>query len=110
LDSAFPESEGYWALAQGPLTAGPASEAEPDIAIVRGKGNFISTHPTGAVLVVEISRSSLKYDRGIKASLYASIGVPDYGILDVEGRVLEVRRRPEEAASQRFGWGATKRF
>jgi len=41
-------------------------------------------------LVVEVlSPSSLRYDRVLKARWYASIGVPEYWIVDPEGRTIE---------------------
>ena len=104
LSEVFPRSAGYWVRSQGPIHASRFSEPEPDIAVVRGSREQFEDHPTTAVLMVEVSRSSITYDRRTKASLYASIGVPDYWVLDVEGRVLEVRRQPVEDTSQRFGW------
>ncbi|MEX2169780.1 MAG: Uma2 family endonuclease [Pirellulales bacterium] len=104
LNEVFPRSSGYWVRSQGPIHASRFSEPEPDIAVVRGSREQFEDHPTTAVLMVEVSRSSISYDRRTKASLYASIAVPDYWVLDVEARVLEVRRQPVEDASQRFGW------
>jgi Uma2 family endonuclease len=104
LSEVFPRTSGYWVRSQGPIHASELSEPEPDIAVVRGSRDQFDDHPTSAVLMVEVSRSSIRYDRRTKASLYASIGVPDYWVLDVERRVLEVRRKPIEDASQQFGW------
>lgn len=70
-----------------------ASLPEPDISVVE-MGFDRSAHPTTAILVVEVSVSSLRIDRDVKAPLYASAGVPEYWIVDVEHRRLEVRREP----------------
>ena len=95
---------GYWVRPQLPLVGSEFAETEPDVAVVRGDRETHREHPRTAVLVVEVSLSSLDYDRITKASLYASIGVLDYWLLNLEQRVLEVRRQPVKDASQRFGW------
>lgn len=96
--------DGYWVRSQLPLVAGSRSDAEPDVAVVKGNRKAYREHPKTAVLVVEVSASSLEYDKVTKSSLYSSIGVPDYWILDVENRRLEVRRKPIKDQTQRFGW------
>jgi Uma2 family endonuclease len=45
--------------------------------------------------VVEISDTSLTYDLTTKAELYATAGIPDYWVLDVDGRQLIVFRDPQ---------------
>ena len=47
--------------------------------------------------MIEVARTSLAKDRGVKASLYARFGIPEYWIVDVEGRLVEVRRDPNAA-------------
>lgn len=95
---------GYWVRSQLPLIGGGKSEAEPDIAVIKGDRETHREHPKTAVLVVEVSSSSLEYDKLTKSSLYSGIGVPDYWIVDLENRVLEVRRNPIKDRSQQFGW------
>jgi Uma2 family endonuclease len=92
---------------QLPLIAPDDSVPEPDIAVVDRADHF-QTHPSSAHLVIEVARSSVTYDRETKGPLYASMGVPDYWVLDVERRVLEVYRRPsgeryEEVTALRAG-------
>jgi Uma2 family endonuclease len=91
---------------QAPLRLGSTSEPEPDIAVVKGTArDFIKTgHPQDAILVVEVSHSSLAYDRGNKASLYASAGITDYWIINLLQRQLEVHRKPIRDAKARFGF------
>jgi Uma2 family endonuclease len=57
--------------------------------------------------VVEVSEASLKTDREVKGSLYASAGIPEYWILNLRERVLEVYREP--AADARAVYGAAYR-
>jgi Uma2 family endonuclease len=89
---------GTWHVrVQMAITAGPASEPEPDIAVVPGTPDTYRTvHPTAALLVVEVAESSLRVDRTIKAALYASAGVPTYWLVDLWHRVVEVYTEPAD--------------
>src|SRR5919198_1146345 len=59
---------GYVVRVQGPLDLSPTSQPEPDIAVVRGTiRDYAGAHPTTALLVVEVSDSTLAFDRGEKA-------------------------------------------
>ena len=81
-----------WVLStQLPLTAGDRSEPEPDLAVVPDE-DYLDHHPTSALLVVEVSRSSLAIDLGAKARVYGAIGVADYWVLDVVGGRLHAHR------------------
>jgi len=65
---------------------------EPDIAIAPVARR--DAYASAAVLVVETGVTSLPYDLGRKADIYATAGVPDYWVLDVQRRVLVVHREP----------------
>jgi Uma2 family endonuclease len=81
---------------QKPLSLGQLSEPEPDVAVVRGAiRDYVQGHPTRAELVVEIADSSLHLDRTEKGEVYARAGIPDYWILILSRRCLEVRRDPD---------------
>jgi Uma2 family endonuclease len=88
---AFPAD--HWVRIQMPLHLPPNSEPEPDIAVVRGSPREATDHPTSAILVVEVSDTSLRYDRR-KARLYAKHGLADYWILNIQDRQLELYRDP----------------
>ena len=79
--------------AQLPLGVAEDSEPEPDFAIVIPTVGLTGT-PTAALLVIEVSDSTVRRDRDIKAALYARASVPEYWLIDVPRRVLEVRTRP----------------
>ena len=97
---------------QLPLRVSDESAPEPDIAVVRGSWrDFKENLPTTALMVVEVSDTTLRYDRSTKASLYARANIAEYWLLNVEARQLEVYRRPLEQAEKQFGWGyAEKRI
>ena len=50
--------------------------------------------PSDILLVIEVSDSSLRFDRGRKLEAYAEAGLPDYWLANVPDGVLEVRRDP----------------
>ena len=96
---------------QCPLTIDERTEPEPDFSII-GREEALALrgkHPGTAELVIEISDSSLSYDRNEKASLYARAGVPEYGILNLQKRSLELHRQPHQDSELRFGWGYASR-
>ena len=93
---------------QGPIGLDDESEPEPDVAIVPGTvDDYRRAHPSRAVLVVEVAEASLAFDRDYKGSLYARGGVPDYWVLNLVDRVLEVYREPRADAAAPFGWRYT---
>jgi Uma2 family endonuclease len=68
---------------------------EPDIAVVNRDPN--GTNPTASeiLLVVEVSDTTLRDDLGRKAFNYAKAGIPEYWVLNVEGRCFVVHRDPD---------------
>jgi Uma2 family endonuclease len=95
LRAAFPPAQ-YWVRPQGPINLGRKSEPEPDIAVVPGALRDYRDHPTSALLIVEVSDTTLTYDRTRKARLYAQAGIPDYWVLDLVHRQIEVCRSPQQ--------------
>lgn len=83
------------------------SEPEPDLAVCRAKDDlYESGHPAAAdvALLVEVSETSLRFDREVKSRLYATEGVPEYWGIDIEGRSVDVFREPSD-----IGYGFMKR-
>ena len=73
------------------------SEPEPDVSVCRGPENlYFTTHPDPEDLyfAIEVSDSSLTYDRGEKLSLYARAGLMMYWIVALEERTIEVHTKP----------------
>jgi Uma2 family endonuclease len=85
-----------------PLDTGRRSLLQPDFTVVVGSArDFGQSHPSTAALVIEISDSTLRKDRTIKAHLYAQAGLPDYWIINLVDRQLEVHRNPGPDPSRR---------
>jgi Uma2 family endonuclease len=75
------------------------SEPVPDVAAYAGAFEDYTDHPATALLVVEVSDTTLDYDLTTKAELYATAGVPEYWVLDVNARELHVFRDPQTNAA-----------
>jgi Uma2 family endonuclease len=96
---------GWVVRSQGPIRLDDDSEPEPDIAVVPGgPDDYARAHPSRPVLTVEVAESSLALDRQRKGSLYARAGLPDYWVLNLIDRVLEVYREPAPDSASPFGW------
>ena len=90
---------------EAPVALDETSEPEPDVAVVRGGFlDYLSEHPSDPVLVVEVSLTSATLDRRYKSSLYARAGRPEYWVVNLVNRKLEVRREPALAPSAPYGW------
>ncbi len=86
---------GWRIRVQLPLALDRRSAPEPDVAVVAGNPRDAATdHPSHPALVLEVAESTLRLDRGLKLRLYAHAGVPDYWIVNLADRVLEVHREP----------------
>ncbi len=82
---------------QEPVHFDDYSEPEPDVAMVKPRADeYTKAHPTpeDCLLLVEVSLSTLKYDRKKKGAAYAAAGVPQYLILNLAARELEDHREP----------------
>ena len=104
---------GYYIRPEKPLVLPDDSEPEPDIVGLRGRPrDYRRQYPTHqeALLVLEVSRATLAYDQGEKASLYAEAGIEDYWILNLRDRQLEVRREPALLATGRYGYRTLRLF
>jgi Uma2 family endonuclease len=77
------------------------SKPEPDVSVLPGAPRDYLTEPppATALLAVEVALTSLSYDLTTKAELYATAGIPEYWVLDLEGRVLHVFRDPQQNAA-----------
>ena len=67
---------------------------EPDVVIYRRSDGLKGLNGSTALLVVEIADSSLRYDIGRKANLYAGFGVRELWVIDAVRLQLRVFRQP----------------
>jgi Uma2 family endonuclease len=83
--------------AQLPVRLSSRSEPQPDLAVVRAKpAGYRRAHPSAAdaLLVIEISDTTLTYDLNVKARLYATHGIAEYWVVDLVGNRLWRHRQP----------------
>ena len=72
------------------------SVPEPDVVWARERDHAAGRSLAGEVLlVIEVADSSLAYDRGKKADIYAAAAIADYWVVNVRDRCIEVFRQPE---------------
>ena len=93
LRSAF--GSGVTIYNQSPFNADDISVPEPDLAVVSGgPRDYLVEHPSEALLLVEVSDSTLRDDLTRKARIYARSGVPEYWVVDLPNQALVVHRVP----------------
>jgi Uma2 family endonuclease len=91
----------YLVRQQLPLRLGNDSEPLPDIAVVRHRDDYYtSRHPTAAdvVLVVEVSSTTLRFDRNVKVQMYARHGIPELWVLDTNATQIHYYRTPADGS------------
>ena len=80
---------------QDPIVLDDQSEPEPDISVLRRRADYYANaHPSPAdvLLIIEISDTTLEYDRDVKARLYARAGILETWVVDLNGdRVIVFR-------------------
>ena len=88
---------------QCPITFPGNTEPEPDVALVRHRDDFYRPNlptPQDTLLLIEVSQSTLRYDRTVKLPLYAIARIPEVWIVNLSDGVVEVYRNPEGSAYQ----------
>jgi Uma2 family endonuclease len=88
---------------QEPITLA-TSEPEPDVAVIRGAVDaYRDRHPYAGdlILVVEVSETSLDTDR-LKGKTYGRAGIPQYWIVNLVDRCIEIYTQPSETAEHGY--------
>lgn len=80
---------------QLPLAISQDSMPEPDAAIVSGDPrDYRDGIPEKAHLVIEVADTTLRFDRTIKAKIYANAGIEEYWIINLTAEQVEIHRQP----------------
>jgi len=90
-----------WVRCQSSFAASELSEPEPDFTVVPRR-DYDDDHPSQAHLIIEVADSSLAKDRGRKLRLYATCQVPEYWVVNLVERCIEVYRDPHGATYARM--------
>jgi Uma2 family endonuclease len=83
---------------QNPVTLDERSEPQPDMAVLRPRSDgYSQSHPRPGdiLLLIEVSDSTLAFDRDRKAALYARAGIAETWVVDLEGDEILVLRSPQ---------------
>ncbi|MGI8670843.1 MAG: Uma2 family endonuclease, partial [Aridibacter sp.] len=83
---------------QDPIQINQRNEPEPDISILKMRDDFyVEKHPQASdiLLVVEVSDSTLKFDRETKKRIYSNAGIVEYWLVDLEENTLETYSKPK---------------
>lgn len=83
---------------QDPVHIDEYNEPEPDIALLKPREDFYTdSHPTApdVLLLVEVSDSTVEYDREIKKTLYAAAGIVEYWLVNLQNNTVEVYSQPK---------------
>jgi Uma2 family endonuclease len=88
----------HWIMrCQAPVALSGDNVPEPDLAVVRGPIRGYFHHhpfPTEITLAIEVAETSLDQDRGIKQELYSRDRIPEYWIVNLVDRTVEVYMQP----------------
>jgi Uncharacterized protein conserved in cyanobacteria len=89
---------------QNPVRLNDFSEPEPDIALLKPRDDYYSNaHPTPAdvLLIVEVSDTTVAYDRRVKLPLYARAGIPETWLMVLPKDIIEVHSQPVNGKYQK---------
>jgi Uma2 family endonuclease len=84
---------------QCPLQLDTYSEPEPDLVLLRNRPDEYGTkHPRGedVLLLIEVSDSTLEFDRAEKTPRYAKAGIPELWIVDLKQQQIEQYSQPNQ--------------
>jgi Uma2 family endonuclease len=82
---------------QSPVQLPNNTQPEPDFALLKQQeyGKQKPVTPSDVILIVEVSDTTLKYDREVKGPLYAGADIPEYWIVNLPDQIIEVYTNPE---------------
>ena len=82
---------------QNPVRLNDTSEPQPDVSLLQRRPDFYETQqpqPEDVFLLVEVSDTTIKYDREIKIPLYAENNIVEVWLVNLTEECLEVYRQP----------------
>ncbi len=87
----------YFVSVQNPVLLAEHDEPQPDLSLLKERPDPESSGPPGPeniLVVVEVSDTTLSYDKNVKLPLYARAVMPEAWIVDLQGRKVEVYADP----------------
>ena len=89
--------------AQDPVEISDISQPQPDVVLIRPrKEGYADRHPRpkDILLLIEVSDTSIIFDREAKVPLYALAGVNEVWLVDVQRQRIVVHRKPQKDGYQ----------
>lgn len=83
---------------QNPIRFDNNNEPEPDISLLKYRSDYYATAHPGSVDVlalIEVSGTSIRFDKEVKAPLYAAHGIRECWIIDLESNQIEFLSKPQ---------------
>jgi Uma2 family endonuclease len=80
---------------QNPVRLDEHNEPQPDLAVIRAR-DYRSSLPghEDVLFLIEVSDTTLDYDRGMKLPLYARTGIPEVWIVNLPAATVERHTEP----------------
>ena len=103
--------EGAIVSVQDPIVLSGHTEIYPDLALLKRRSDFYSEslpRPADVLLIIEVSETTVEYDRGVKLPRYAGSGIPEVWLVDLRDRAVDIYRQPASGGyreHQRLGPG-----
>lgn len=88
---------------QNPILLNGYSEPQPDIVVLKPRPDFYEQSlptPEDILLVIEVSDTTLEYDRQVKVPLYARAGVPEAWVVNLPDERIETYADPADGSYQ----------
>ncbi len=98
---------------QGSVRLDDYNQPQPDFAVLKHRDDYYRSRPAGptdTLLPIEVADTSLSYDRRVKLPLYARFAIPEFWIVNIPARTIEVYTVPvdgEFTSRQTFRPGQT---
>ena len=84
-------------VVQNPIALGDYSEPQPDISVLRFREDYYAQahpRPEDVLLLIEVSDSTMEFDREIKLPLYAAALISEVWLLNLQEQQLEIYQAP----------------
>jgi Uma2 family endonuclease len=87
---------------QNPVRLNEYTEPQPDLAVIRPRDyREALPKPEDVLLLIEVSDTTLAYDRGVKLPLYARAGIREVWIVDLPNETIERYTSPSAEGYRR---------
>jgi Uma2 family endonuclease len=83
---------------QNPIHIDEYNAPEPDVALLKPRDDFYTNSlpkPPDVLLLIEVSDSTIEYDREVKKTLYAEAGITEYWLANLQDNTIEVYSQPK---------------